>query len=187
MTRSQIIERDENAHAADAIEAYLSSTERSPLFLHGDAAAVLDGIPRNRIDCAMTSPPYWGHRAYSGGGIGLEKNWQDYIDNLLIIFEGVQRALKRSGSFWLNIGDAYQRKCLLGLPWRVAHAMTDKQGWILRNSVIWNKVKGAPDNAKDKLRNVYEHVFKAKLPESTLLTVGGPRGRHISMREHDRR
>jgi hypothetical protein len=37
--------------------------------------------------------------------------------------------------------------------------MTDKQGWILRNSVIWNKVKGAPDNAKDKLRNVYEPFF----------------------------
>ena len=37
--------------------------------------------------------------------------------------------------------------------------MTDTQGWILRNSIIWNKVKGGPDNAKDKLRNVHEHVF----------------------------
>jgi site-specific DNA-methyltransferase (adenine-specific) len=37
--------------------------------------------------------------------------------------------------------------------------MMDNQGWILRNSVIWNKVKGGPDNAKDKLRNVHENVF----------------------------
>lgn len=37
--------------------------------------------------------------------------------------------------------------------------MCDEQGWILRNSVIWNKVKGAPDNASDKLRNVHENVF----------------------------
>jgi site-specific DNA-methyltransferase (adenine-specific) len=37
--------------------------------------------------------------------------------------------------------------------------MTDRQGWILRNSVIWHKVKGGPDNANDKLRNVYEQVF----------------------------
>jgi site-specific DNA-methyltransferase (adenine-specific) len=37
--------------------------------------------------------------------------------------------------------------------------MTDRDGWMLRNSVIWNKVKGAPDNAKDKLRNVHENVF----------------------------
>ncbi len=27
------------------------------------------------------------------------------------------------------------------------------------NSVIWNKVKGSPDNTKDKLRNIYENVF----------------------------
>jgi DNA modification methylase len=37
--------------------------------------------------------------------------------------------------------------------------MVDEQGWILRNSVIWNKIKGGPDNAKDKLRNVHENIF----------------------------
>jgi DNA modification methylase len=37
--------------------------------------------------------------------------------------------------------------------------MTDRQGWLLRNSVIWNKVKGGPDNARDKLRNVHENIF----------------------------
>jgi site-specific DNA-methyltransferase (adenine-specific) len=35
----------------------------------------------------------------------------------------------------------------------------DEQSWILRNSVIWNKIKGSPDNANDKLRNVHENVF----------------------------
>jgi site-specific DNA-methyltransferase (adenine-specific) len=45
------------------------------------------------------------------------------------------------------------------MPWRVALEMVDDQGWILRNDVIWNKVKGGPDNAKDKLRNIHEHVF----------------------------
>ena len=37
--------------------------------------------------------------------------------------------------------------------------MTDQQGWILRNSVIWNKVKGGPDNSVDRLRNIHEDVF----------------------------
>ena len=35
----------------------------------------------------------------------------------------------------------------------------DEQGWVLRNDVIWHKVKGAPDNSKDKLRHVYEDMF----------------------------
>ena len=111
------------------------------------------------MDCCVTSPPYWGHRAYACGGIGLEATFGQYIDGLLVIVSQVRRVLKPTGSFWLNIGDAYHKKSLVGIPWRVAIAMTDKQGWILRNSVIWNKVKGAPDNAKDKLRNVYENVF----------------------------
>lgn len=141
------------------VKDYLTSSDRVPLFLRGDAHAILKLLPADCIDCVMTSPPYWRQRAYINGGIGLEDKWEDYINNLLAIFWELKRILKPSGSFWLNIGDAYQRKSLVGIPWRVALAMTDQQGWILRNNVIWNKVKGGPDNTKDKLRNVYEHVF----------------------------
>jgi DNA modification methylase len=141
------------------IAEYLQSSVRQPLFLHGDSLSVLTCFPAGCIDCMMTSPPYWGQRAYSGGGIGLEVTHGEYIENLLAIVAEVKRVLNPYGSFWLNIGDAYLKKTLLGIPWRVALAMTDRQGWILRNSVIWNKVKGGPDNARDKLRNIHEHVF----------------------------
>lgn len=143
----------------DAVKDYVTTIDLAPLFLQADSYALLKLFPDGCIDCVMTSPPYWGHRAYANGGIGLEDTWDEYINNLLTIFCEIKRVLKPSGSFWLNIGDSYQHKSLVGIPWRVALAMTDKQGWILRNSVIWNKVKGAPDNAKDKLRNVYEPFF----------------------------
>ncbi len=71
----------------------------------------------------------------------------------------MKRVLKSTGSFWLNLGDTYQNKQLLGIPWRIAFELIDKQGWVLRNDVIWNKVKGGPDNASDKLGNVHEYVF----------------------------
>ncbi|HEY9794700.1 MAG TPA: site-specific DNA-methyltransferase [Leptolyngbyaceae cyanobacterium] len=141
------------------VKDHLATSDLVPLFLQADTYALLKLFPDDCIDCVITSPPYWGHRAYVNGGIGLEDRWDDYINNLLAIFCEVKRILKPRGSFWLNIGDAYHHKSLVGIPWRVALAMTDKQGWILRNSVIWNKVKGAPDNAKDKLRNVYEPFF----------------------------
>ncbi len=107
----------------------------------------------------MTSPPYWGHRQYAGAGVGLEADHRDYVRNLAAICAQVYRVLKKTGSFWLNIGDSYQSKALLGIPWRVAFSLSDTGGWTLRNSVIWNKVKGGPDNARDKLRNVHEVVF----------------------------
>lgn len=155
MTKAQGI----TPSATELVIDYLKSEERKPLFLPGDSLKTLAGFPAHCIDCCMTSPPYWGQRAYSGGGIGLEETYGDYVDNLLLIIAEVKRVLKPSGSFWLNLGDAYSHKNLVGIPWRVALAMTDRQGWILRNSVIWNKVKGGPDNAKDKLRNIHENVF----------------------------
>ena len=104
------------------LREYLASSERQPLFVHEDAVEVLAGFPAGCIDCAVTSPPYWGQRAYSGGGLGLEPTWQEYVEHLLVVFAQVKRVLKPSGSFWLNLGDAYQKKSLLGLPWRVALA-----------------------------------------------------------------
>lgn len=165
------------------IERYLEAPVRNPLFLCGDSSAVLDEVPEDSVDCCMTSPPYWGQRSYSGGGIGLEDHYDDYIDRLAAIFEKVQRVLRPTGSFWLNIGDAYFRKNLLGLPWRVALRLTDEQGWILRNSIVWNKVKGGPDNAIDKLRNVHEMVFHfVQSPKGYYYDVDSARNRPRSAR-----
>jgi len=141
------------------VREYLQGKSKRPVFFHGNSVEVLKTFPSSSVDCCMTSPPYWGHRKYDGGGIGLEGNYGDYIMQLAAICEQLQRVLKPTGSFWLNIGDAYRQKNLIGLPWRVAFELTDKQGWILRNSIVWHKVKGGPDNSTDKLRNVYENVF----------------------------
>ena len=147
------------------LREYLGTTLRAPRFYCADARELLRASPRESTDCCITSPPYWGKRKYAAGGIGLEGDYRDYISALLGVFAEVKRVLKPTGSLWLNLGDTYERKRLLGLPWRMAMALTDEQGWILRNSVIWNKVKGGPDNAKDKLRNVHENLFHfVKIP-----------------------
>jgi site-specific DNA-methyltransferase (adenine-specific) len=143
----------------ESFEQFRADIGYDSLFFCGDALTVLQGLPADSFDCVMTSPPYWGHRDYGGGGIGLEATWQEYVANLGAICAQLKRVLKPTGSFWLNIGDAYQNKNLLGMPWRVALTLTDQQGWTLRNSVVWNKVKGGMDNATDKLRNNHELVF----------------------------
>jgi DNA modification methylase len=149
-------------HSADLrrdLQNYVVGKALRPLFLCGDSLPILREIPAGSLDCCMTSPPYWGHRQYSSTGIGLEEDLSEYVKNLAAICAEVRRVLKDTGSLWLNLGDTYRTKNLLGVPWRVAFELTDEQGWLLRNDVIWNKVKGAPDNAVDKLRNVHEHLF----------------------------
>ncbi|MHA1360892.1 MAG: DNA-methyltransferase, partial [Candidatus Helarchaeota archaeon] len=51
-----------------------------------------------------------------------------------------------------------QPKQLLGIPWRVAIAL-QHDGWILRNSIIWEKPNHMPSSVKDRLTNAYEFVF----------------------------
>ncbi|MEA3341784.1 MAG: site-specific DNA-methyltransferase, partial [Chloroflexota bacterium] len=139
--------------------SYTQNKDTNPLFFLGDARSVLEKLADESIDFCMTSPPYWGKRQYHDGGIGLENKYEDYITNLLSVFIQVKRVVKPTGVLWLNIGDSYYNKCLLGIPWRVALRLIDEQGWILRNSVIWNKIKGGLANAQDRVRNIHENIF----------------------------
>lgn len=117
------------------ISEYLKTNSRMPLFMQGDSIEILRQFSDESVDCCVTSPPYWQKRQYENGGIGLEDNPNDYINNLFNIIREIKRVLKPSGAFWLNIGDSYQNKTLLGIPWRIALKMID-DGWILRNDVI---------------------------------------------------
>ena len=132
-------------------------------FLEDDCLAVLAAFPNNSIDCVVTSPPYWKMRDYDVGEdpenklIGNEKNPLDYVARMKDVFHEIKRVLKPEGSLWLNIGDKYHDKNLMGMPWRVAIAMMD-DGWTLRNDIIWDQMKGT-QSPKDRLRDVYEHIF----------------------------
>src|SRR3990172_6244361 len=99
--------------------------------LHGDALKVLKTLPDSFVDCVITSPPYWKQREYDietankRWEIGKEDSFTSYVESLVLIFREVKRVLKPDGSFWLNIGDKFDNKNLVGLPWRAAIALQD--------------------------------------------------------------
>ena len=130
-------------------------------FYLGDCLSVMREFPDSCINCIVTSPPYWGMRIYDNAEdeneVGNEKDFQMYVRKLTDIFTEARRILTTDGSLWLNLGDKYNNKALMGMPWRVAIALMDS-GWILRNDVIWNQMKGT-QSSKDRLRDSYEHFF----------------------------
>lgn len=74
----------------------------------GEALQTLRTIPSESVQCAVTSPPYYGLRDYGAPGqIGLEKTVQEYIANLVTIMREVRRVLRKDGTLWLVIGDSY--------------------------------------------------------------------------------
>lgn len=66
---------------------------------------IADGI---RVQCIVTSPPYWGLRDYGcEGQIGLEPTLQEFIAELVEVFELCRQLLTDDGTCWINMGDSY--------------------------------------------------------------------------------
>lgn len=74
----------------------------------GDCLDVLQTFPNESINCCITSPPYYGLRDYGvEGQIGNEDTPEEYVQNLVNVFEEVRRVLKDDGTLWLNLGDSW--------------------------------------------------------------------------------
>src|SRR5688572_30444357 len=74
----------------------------------GDALKTLKKLPDKSIDCVVTSPPYYGLRDYGvKGQIGLERDFTEYLERLLAVFDQAKRVLKSRGTCWVVISDTY--------------------------------------------------------------------------------
>lgn len=77
-------------------------------FLAGDCRSVLATLPAESVQCAVTSPPYFGLRDYGvAGQIGLETSPEEYVTEMVSVFREVRRVLRSDGTLWLNLGDSY--------------------------------------------------------------------------------
>lgn len=61
-----------------------------------------------RVQCCITSPPYFGLRDYGHPGqIGLESTPEEYVAAMVEVFACVWDLLADDGVLWLNLGDSY--------------------------------------------------------------------------------
>jgi DNA modification methylase len=66
-----------------------------------------DGV---KVQTVVTSPPYFGLRAYTDGDpaeIGREQTPAEYVAALVTVFRAVREVLAEDGTVWLNLGDSY--------------------------------------------------------------------------------
>jgi DNA modification methylase len=57
---------------------------------------------------------------------------------------------------WDKIG--LKPKDLIGIPWRVAFAL-QKEGWYLRQDIIWHKPNPMPESVTDRCTKAHEYIF----------------------------
>jgi DNA modification methylase len=127
----------------------------------GSANEVLAKLPDNIIQTTVTSPPYFGHRNYTPHDkdeIGAEELLEEYMSNLTAVFTVLYKKTRHDGTLWLNIGDTYRNNTLLGVPWRVAFALSSI-GWKLRSDIIWYKPNAMPSSIKTRPTVDHEYIF----------------------------
>lgn len=145
--------------------------------LQGDCLDTLRTLPDESVHCCVTSPPYYGLRAYLPDGhadkgleIGTEQTPAEYVAKLVQVFREVWRVLRPDATLWLNLGDSYngsggagridglKPKDLIGIPWRVAFAL-QADGWWLRSDCIWHKPNPMPESVTDRPTKAHEYFF----------------------------
>lgn len=85
-------------------------------FHHGHVLDELRAMDDESAQCVVTSPPYWGLRAYGTdrqdwgdfvGELGHEPTPQMFVAHLVDVFREVKRVLRRDGVCFLNVGDSH--------------------------------------------------------------------------------
>lgn len=95
---------------APAFVAPAFYSDHNAVVFHGDAIEYLHHLIQCgiKVDCIVTSPPYYGQRDYGViGQLGLEAHPEEFIQRLLTIFDLCWEVLRDTGSLWVNIGDTY--------------------------------------------------------------------------------
>jgi DNA modification methylase len=120
----------------------------------------LSDLEDSSIQVVVTSPPYWQQRSFTNisDELGSEKTSEEFVQRMANHLHACHRVLKPEGSFFLNLGDTFHKKCLQSIPHRVVIELVRK-GWILRNTIVWKKTNSLPSTTKDNLTTSYEFIF----------------------------
>ena len=123
----------------------------SPFFGTFRADAKTISVANDSIDLIFTSPAYWQKRDYEiKGQIGWENSPQEYVVIIGEILGEWKNILKKTGSLFLNIGDSYSDGRLLDIPSLIV-SIAQKNDWILRHRIVWEKPNTTPHSAQKRL------------------------------------
>lgn len=103
-------------------------------------------LPDNSVHLVVTSPPYWQLKDYgSDNQIGFNDSYENYINNLNLVWKECYRVLHNGCRLCVNIGDQFARAVYYGrykvIPIRQEIIkFCENTGFDYMGAVIWQKV-----------------------------------------------
>ncbi len=103
-------------------------------------------VPDKTVQLVVTSPPYWQLKDYgSSEQIGYHSSYEDYINNLNLVWKECYRVLDNGCRLCVNIGDQFARSVYYGrykvIPIREEIIkFCENVGFDYMGAIIWQKV-----------------------------------------------
>ena len=111
----------------------------------GDSRYIKE-VPNESVHLTITSPPYWQLKDYGNGKqIGFNDNYEEYINNLNLVWNECYRVLHNGCRLCINIGDQFARSVYYGrykvIPIRTEIIkFCESIGFDYMGAIIWQKV-----------------------------------------------
>jgi len=111
----------------------------------GDSLTLLKTLPDNSIDLVITSPPYADLKTYIDfDGINPDK----YVDWFIPYCQEIERVIKPTGSFILNINDKVENGFRHPYVFDLISRLHKETGLKMFERLFWNKMKGLPNRSR---------------------------------------
>lgn len=113
--------------------------------INGDSRKMTE-LADNSVHLAITSPPYWQLKDYgTENQIGFHDNYENYINNLNLVWKECYRSLHNGCRLCVNIGDQFARAVYYGrykvIPIREEIIkFCENIGFDYMGAIIWQKV-----------------------------------------------
>ncbi len=114
------------------------------LCIIGDSRKMIE-VPDASVHLVVTSPPYWQLKDYgSQEQIGFDQSYEEYINNLNLVWKECYRALHPGCRMIINIGDQFARAVYYGrykiIPIRTEIIkFCETIGFDYMGAIIWQK------------------------------------------------
>lgn len=103
-------------------------------------------VPDESVHLVITSPPYWQLKDYgSQSQIGYNDTYEEYINNLNLVWRECRRVLHQGCRLCINIGDQFARSAYYGrykvIPIRTEIIkFCEAVGFDYMGAIVWQKV-----------------------------------------------
>lgn len=111
----------------------------------GDSIELLKKLDDNSIDLVITSPPYSTMKKYITD-VGISAD--DYVDWFIPYCKEIERVLKPTGSFILNINDKVENGFRHPYVFDLISRLHKETGLKMFERLFWNKMKSLPNRSR---------------------------------------